>query len=104
MVTSMETRQKQEKDIRILATFVAVYCRGKHKSAKGELCPDCAELLSYATMKRGKCPLDPKPSCKHCHVHCYGKVQRAKIKEVMAYSGKHLLLRGRLDLIWHYFF
>ena len=27
-----------------------------------------------------------------------------RIKEVMAYSGKRLLLMGRLDLLWHYFF
>jgi hypothetical protein len=100
----MENTQKLDKDIRVLVTFIGCYCRGKHGSAKGELCPDCAELLRYAQMKREKCPLDPKPTCKHCHVHCYGKAQRAKIKEVMAYSGKHLVLRGRLDLLWHYFF
>ena len=104
MVASMENRQKQEKDIRVLETFIGCYCRGRHKSAKGELCPDCSELLRYARLKREKCPLDPKPTCKHCHVHCYGKAQRARIKEVMAYSGRHLLLRGRLDLLWHYFF
>jgi len=99
-----EREQKQEKDIKVLATFIGCYCHGMHKSAKGEFCPDCAELLLYARVKREKCPLDPKPACKHCHVHCYGKVQRAKIREVMAYSGRRLLLRGRLDLLWHYFF
>lgn len=104
MVTVMENKHKQEKDIRVLETFISYYCRSKHKSEKGKLCPECHELLSYAKLKREKCPLDPKPTCKHCHVHCYGKVQRAKIKEVMAYSGKHLMLRGRLDLLWHYFF
>lgn len=100
----MEDKQRQEKDIKVLATFISTYCRGKHRSAKGELCSDCSELLSYAEMKRRKCPLDPKPSCKHCPIHCYGKGQRAKIREVMAYSGRRLLLRGRLDLLWHYFF
>ena len=104
MVANMENKQTLEKDIKVLATFIGCYCRGKHKSAKGELCPDCAELLRYARVKRERCPLDPKPSCKHCHVHCYGKVQRATIREVMAYSGRRLLLRGRLDLLWHYFF
>ena len=99
-----DREQKQEKDIKVLATFIGCYCHGMHKSAKGELCPDCAVLLLYARAKREKCPLDPKPVCKHCHVHCYGKVQRAKIREVMAYSGRRLLLRGRLDLLWHYFF
>lgn len=104
MVTVMENKHKQEKDIRILETFISCYCRSKHNGEKGKLCPECDELLSYAKQKREKCPLDPKPTCKHCHVHCYGKVQRAKIKEIMAYSGKHLMLRGRLDLLWHYFF
>lgn len=100
----MEKREQQEKDIRVLETFIGCYCRQKHGSPKGTLCQECSDLLRYAKMKREKCPLDPKPTCKHCHVHCYGKEQRAKIKEVMAFSGKHLLLRGRLDLLWHYFF
>lgn len=104
MVAIMKNRQKQEKDIKVLETFVGCYCRSRHKSAKGELCPDCSGVLDYAKMKREKCPLDPKPTCKHCHVHCYGKAQRAKIREIMAFSGRHLLLRGRLDLLWHYFF
>lgn len=104
MVSGMETKQKQEKDIRVLETFIDFYCRSRHKSPKGVLCGECSELLAYARMKREKCPLDPKPTCKHCHVHCYGKAQRARIREVMAYSGKHLMLRGRLDLLWHYFF
>lgn len=104
MVACMETRQNQEKDIRVLETFINCYCRSRHKSPQGVLCRECSELLEYARMKREKCPLDPKPTCKHCHVHCYGKVQRARIREVMAYSGKHLMLRGRLDLLWHYFF
>lgn len=100
----MERKQQQEKDIRVLASFIGVYCRGKHRSPKGELCPECRGLMEYARMKREKCPLDPKPACKHCPIHCYGKAQRAAIREVMAYSGRRLLLRGRLDLLWHYFF
>jgi hypothetical protein len=100
----MEKTQKQEKDIKLLATFIGVYCRGKHRGKRGELCPQCQELLDYARKRREKCPLDPKPDCKHCKVHCYAKAQRAAIREVMAYSGRRLLLRGRLDLLWHYFF
>src|SRR6185369_8961652 len=97
-------KQKQEKDIRVLAQFVGVYCRGKHATPKGSLCRGCAELLAYAELKRRKCPLDPKPTCKHCPIHCYTKERRAKIREVMGYSGQRLMLRGRLDLLWHYFF
>jgi hypothetical protein len=104
MITPMENKQKLEKDIKLLATFIGCYCRGKHKTPKVELCPDCARLLSYARTRRQKCPLDPKPACKHCPTHCYAKAQLAAIREVMAYSGRRLLLRGRLDLLWHYFF
>ncbi|WP_460594564.1 nitrous oxide-stimulated promoter family protein [Geomonas sp. Red276] len=95
---------KEANDIKVLDAFIGVYCRGRHGSRKGELCPSCAELLAYARTKRSRCPLDPKPDCKHCPIHCYGKNQRAAIREVMAYSGRRLLLRGRLDLLWHYFF
>ncbi|HEY5512085.1 MAG TPA: nitrous oxide-stimulated promoter family protein [Geomonas sp.] len=97
-------KRKQEQDLGVLGTFVGTYCRGKHATHKGRLCPDCAELLAYAELKRRSCPLDPKPSCKHCHIHCYTKERRALIRDVMAYSGRRLLLRGRLDLLWHYFF
>jgi hypothetical protein len=96
--------QRQEKDIRVLAAFIGCFCRGRHQSPKGELCPQCSELLRYARSKREKCPLDPKPSCKHCPIHCYARTQREAIREVMAYSGRRLLLRGRLDLLWHYLF
>ena len=104
MISSMENDHKLEKDIRVLETFIECYCRGKHNSRKGELCADCAELLRYSRTRREKCPLHPKPACKHCPTHCYGKRQLAEIRTVMAYSGKRLLLRGRLDLLWHYFF
>ena len=104
MIATMKRKKEQEKDIRVLMTFIDTYCRGKHGTSKGELCPDCTELLRYSRARREKCPLDPKPACKHCPTHCYAGKQLATIREVMAYSGKRLLLRGRLDLLWHYFF
>ncbi|MBI5485103.1 MAG: nitrous oxide-stimulated promoter family protein [Deltaproteobacteria bacterium] len=118
MITSMETLTKQQKsDIRLIGKFVEVYCDGKHATAEkmafplpqdlGErrICRDCSDFLAYAVARRLKCPLESeKPSCKHCRIHCYARPQLAKVKEIMAYSGKKLMLRGRLDYIWHYFF
>ncbi len=111
------TTTHQIKDIKLLGKFVEVYCSGKHKAAEhspfvlpeglGErtLCPECASFLKYAITRRLKCPLEAeKPTCKHCRTHCYSKQQLAKVKEIMAYSGRTLMLRGRLDYIWHYFF
>ncbi|NOR49648.1 MAG: hypothetical protein GQ530_01275, partial [Desulfuromonadales bacterium] len=40
----------------------------------------------------------------HCPVHCYAPEQREKVREIMRFSGQYLIKRGRLDLLWHYFF
>jgi Nitrous oxide-stimulated promoter len=117
-MASMETvTQHQKKDIKLIGKFVEVYCNGKHGGAErspftlpaeiGErrLCPECSTFMQYAVTRRLKCPLEAqKPTCKHCRVHCYNKANLAKVKEIMEYSGKRLMLRGRLDYIWHYFF
>ncbi len=107
----------QKKDLKVLLTFVRVFCRARHSAlprtevaAEGvvsgvlHLCADCAGLVAYALEKRRKCPLDPKPSCKHCHIHCYSKEYRSRIREIMSFSGRRMIMRGRLDYLWHYFF
>ena len=117
-MANMETLTKlQKKDIRLIGKFVEVYCAGKHgmgarppfilPAGLGErsLCPECATFMQYAVARRLKCPLEAeKPTCKHCRIHCYNKANLEKVKEIMAYSGMKLMLRGRLDYIWHYFF
>jgi hypothetical protein len=103
-----------EKDSRILAKFVEVYCRTKHSCAdktvheydpvtRLELCSDCHELLSYSIRRRELCPQDPKPSCKNCEIHCYIPEMRARIRGVMRYSGLYMIKRGRIDWVLHYF-
>lgn len=111
---------QQIKDMKVLASFVRVYCKAKHAQhdqvsvelpadlaasfSKGlSLCPECAGMIAYALEKRRNCPLDPKPSCKHCRIHCYSKEYQAKIREIMGFSGRRLIMRGRLDYLWHYF-
>jgi hypothetical protein len=119
--TAISLTKKERKDLRVLVSFTAVYCQHHHDSAmsgvdvgsemsqplvagKYQICPDCREFLAYAVARRIQCPLDPKPVCKQCEVHCYKPVYRQRVKDIMRFSGKHLLLRGRLDLLWHYFF
>jgi hypothetical protein len=98
----MKKEKQIRKDQKILRRFIGVYCRENHR-AEG-LCPDCAALLVYALKRNEKCPLDPKPKCKDCHIHCYKADMRAKMKEVMKFSGIYHIKRGRLDWIFHYFF
>ena len=108
--------EKKFKDLMILAKFVEVYCKGKHKS-KGknhwrdkeaqiqiELCQECIYIMDYSAERLRYCPKNPKPACKKCDIHCYAVNQRQKIREIMRYSGKDLMKRGRLDYFFHYFF
>ena len=110
---------KEIKDLKILAWFTSVYCLDHHDQPREPLvalppqlvsleryqcCSECREFLTYAIERRLNCPLDERPVCKHCKVHCYRPDYREKVREVMRYSGKALIMRGRLDLLWHYLF
>ncbi len=118
MIATMETvTEQQKKDIRLIGKFVEVYCAGRHGSlgrmelelpaglGRRRLCPECAAFMEYAIDRRIKCPLEAeKPTCKRCRIHCYAWAQREKAREIMGYAGRRLMLRGRLDYVWHYFF
>lgn len=112
---------KELKDLRLLALFIDCWCGAHHDGEDRRLlndeaefapldlphcrlCPECKDLLLYALARRRACPLDPKPICKDCPIHCYKAERRAEIRKIMRFSGRHLMLRGRLDLLWHYFF
>jgi hypothetical protein len=112
---------KEIKDLRLLALFIDCWCQEHHDPLARQLldkismppglvpdghrfCPECRELLAYAIARRRACPLNPKPVCKDCPIHCYKPVHRATIRNIMRFSGRHLILRGRFDLLWHYFF
>ena len=112
---------KKSKDLRVLSTFVAIFCRENHRAETKAtfpikddrllkvlgnknpvLCHGCQKLLSHGTDKLLLCPYDPKPMCKKCETHCYASGYREKIREVMRFSGLYLVKRGRLDLMVHY--
>ncbi len=114
---------KKVKDIRVLRDFVSIFCRENHKAEAKDtfpikdaglrrslggkklvLCQDCRKLLSHGIAKLLLCPYDPKPMCKKCPTHCYAPGYREKVREVMRFSGLHLIKHGRLDLMVHYLF
>ena len=105
-----------------LAMFIRIYCDHHHASMPRNevqlhthdveeiagkpvvLCDECRKLLTHAFVKRTHCPMDPKPMCKHCPSHCYHPAYRAKIREVMKFSGRKLLISGRVDYLLHLLF
>ena len=119
MLRNHEISEKEKADIQTLMKFVGIYCRENHKGEKLPfsfklidlqeftkkeipLCPDCHRLLTYGLTMRMKCPHDPKPMCKKCETQCYHGEYKAKIREVMKFSGMYLVKHGRVDLLYHY--
>lgn len=83
----------KEKEIRVVTLMIKKYCKGNHKTCKGELCTECTELLNYVEFRRSKCPFgDNKPFCSNCRIHCYKPEMREKIRQVMRYSGPRIVL------------
>lgn len=115
----MVQRSEIDRDLATLAKFIRIYCADHHDAGQRSacdlknhdieaihgqplmLCPDCRKLLAHAFAKRVHCPMNPKPSCKHCPRHCYHPAYRDRIRQVMKHSGRKLVLRGRLDLLVH---
>jgi hypothetical protein len=115
-------RQREvQRDLKVVARFIEVYCHHQHGEAnKGpvhlktfdvlticgkelSLCTECGKLLAHAFVKRSNCPFDPKPMCKKCPDHCYATNYAKRMREVMKFSGRKLVLSGRLDYLFHLF-
>jgi hypothetical protein len=95
---------------RTIEAMVRLFCRGRHGSRAG-LCPDCAELLTYAHRRIDACPHgEDKPSCGVCTIRCYGAssalgsqraVMRERILAVMRWSGPRMALHHPWMTVMH---
>ncbi len=113
---------RKSKDLKVLGSFVSIFCRENHKTIERSLfpikdgrlkqaigseglilCQDCQKLFSHGMAKLLQCPYEPKPMCKKCRTHCYAPGYRERMREVMRFSGLYLIKHGRLDLVLHYF-
>jgi len=120
MLKRVNFSEKEKEDIRTLMKFVGIYCRENHNGERApfsfklfdtkeiekteiSLCPECSQLLTYGLTMRLKCPHDPKPTCKKCETQCYQGDYKARIREVMKFSGMYMIKHGRLDMLYHYF-
>ena len=91
-----------EKEKKTIKKMIEVYCWKKHGTVRGDLCPECRNLLNYALSRLDLCPFKgDKPTCKNCPVHCYRPDMRERIREVMRFSGPRLLMYAPLDWFLH---
>jgi hypothetical protein len=91
-----------EKESKIVAAMIGLYCRKKHGTQNGSLCEQCRDLLQYADARLTHCPYKPdKPPCRECATHCYRPEYRDRIKEVMRFSGPRILLYHPIEWLKH---
>jgi hypothetical protein len=94
-------RKRKEREIETVRTMITMYCKAHHHP-EGDMCEECAEVYSYATLKYHRCLFgEDKPVCTVCPVHCYTREMREKIKTVMRYSGPRMILYHPLMAIDH---
>jgi hypothetical protein len=79
-----------EREIKTVGIMIDMYCR--HHHGADQLCESCRELSGYARQRALKCPFgEDKPVCSKCRIHCYKADMKAKIKEVMKFSGPRMV-------------
>jgi hypothetical protein len=109
--------RKTRRDIRILRLMTEIYCRDHHaqipapptwellsgwlrRRKPAGLCPDCEKFVAYAGERLSRCPLTPKPACRHCHIHCFAPSHRETARRIMRHGWPRIIRRGRIDLLW----
>ena len=98
--TKIEKKRQREKET--VSLMIALYCHGLHGTKRGALCPECAALDEYAQSRSDRCQfMATKTFCANCRVHCYKPEMRAKIREVMRYSGPRMMLHHPVMAVRH---
>ena len=92
-----------EKEKQTINLMINLYCKKKHKQKNG-LCEGCQELLDYAHKRLDFCKYgNEKSFCSKCPIHCYKMDMRAKVKDVMRFSGPRLIIYSTIQFIKHIF-
>ncbi len=95
----MQLSEKRQQEKEIIRFMIALYCKKKHKQ---NMCSECQNLYEYARKRIDVCPfMETKTFCSSCKVHCYGKEQREKIREVMRFSGPRMIFYHPIMAIRH---
>jgi len=102
MTPSISSKDRIEREAQTLTAMFLLYCRKQHGS-RDELCNGCQELQDYSLRRLEKFPFQQgKTTCANCPIHCYKADMRARIKQVMRFSGPRMLLAHPFLTIQHY--
>ena len=89
---NLAASRRLRREAETIEAMIALYCRDTHQN-DGQLCAECAELLTYALRRLERCPFtEAKPTCASCPVHCYRPDMRERVRTVMRFAGPRMLL------------
>ena len=98
-VTRIKKRLQRERHT--IQLMIVIYCRRRHQQDES-LCERCQQLSDYAMHRVDKCAFgEGKPTCAKCPIHCYNRVMRERIREVMRFAGPRMMPRHPLLAILH---
>lgn len=98
----MNTKDDLQTEKAVVQQMIALYCHGVHHSVKGQLCENCRLLWQYVEKRLDHCPFGAaKDFCSFCPHPCYEKTMQQRIRQVMRYSGRRVLLYRPLWAIRH---
>lgn len=93
-----------EREQRTIRAMIDIFCRAHHGApTDSRLCDDCQQLYRYSLQRVDKCPhQEDKPPCARCPIHCYTPTMRARIRQVMRFSGPRMLIFHPWLTLLHY--
>ncbi|MCO6450277.1 MAG: nitrous oxide-stimulated promoter family protein [Caldilineales bacterium] len=92
---------RMRREARTIDAMIRIYCQKNHGQAQG-LCEGCTELRDYAFLRLRKCPFgEEKSTCANCRVHCYRPDMRERVRDVMRFSGPHMVYRHPILAFMH---
>ncbi len=91
---------KHDKELKVVSLMINMYYK---KNKVNDISYE--DLIEYVKLRQSKCPFkETKTFCSNCKVHCYKSEYRTKIKEVMKYSGKRMILYHPILAIQHVYY
>ena len=91
---------KLEGEWTTIQAMVDLYCKAHHEAPHP--CRACSALLRYARGRLAACPFgEDKPVCSKCPVHCYGRVMRGRVTDVMRFAGPRMILHHPVAAVRH---
>lgn len=111
--TNDKLYKKRENEKRVMFYMINLYCKHHHKDyqkiclktfGSKPLCKECEEIYNYSTDRTDKCIfIETKTFCSTCPRQCYKINIKNKVKQIMSFSGKIMLIYHPIIALKHIF-